>query len=166
MNLFFWNLFLALLWVAITAELSLYNLFIGALLGFFVLLMIRPLLPGSRYRLQFPLDYLLRLPRFLAFLLFFLKELLVSSLRVAYEVVTPGYSMRPGVIALPLDAKTDAEITILANLISLTPGTLSLDVSSDKKVLFVHAMYIEPDAEAVRKEIKNGLERRMLEVLR
>jgi multicomponent Na+:H+ antiporter subunit E len=75
--------------------------------------------------------------------------------------------MRPGVIAVPLDAKTDAEITLLANLITLTPGTLSLDLSPDRGVLYVHTMYIDQDdVERARRQIKDNLERRVLELLR
>jgi multicomponent Na+:H+ antiporter subunit E len=96
---------------------------------------------------------------------FFIWELLVANLRVAYDVITPRHRMRPGVIAIPLDAHTDAEITILSNMITLTPGTLSLDVSADRKVLYIHAMYID-DIESTRLKIKNGFERRLLEVMR
>ena len=73
--------------------------------------------------------------------------------------------MRPGVIGIPLDAKTDLEITMLANVISLTPGTLSLDVSPDRKTLYIHAMYVV-DPDELRREIKDGLERRLMELLR
>lgn len=73
----------------------------------------------------------------------------------------------PGVVAIPLDARTDAEITLLANLITLTPGSVSLDLSDDKRFLYVHAMYIDGgDVEAYRRSIKEGLERRVLELLR
>jgi multicomponent Na+:H+ antiporter subunit E len=68
-------------------------------------------------------------------------------------------------VAIPLDVETDVEITLLANLITLTPGTLSMDISDDRKVLYVHAMYVD-DPEALRAEIKNGFERRVLEMLR
>jgi multicomponent Na+:H+ antiporter subunit E len=60
---------------------------------------------------------------------------------------------------------SDNEITMLSNLLTLTPGTLSLDVSADRKVLYVHAMYID-DVDEVRRKIKEGFERRILEVLR
>ena len=73
--------------------------------------------------------------------------------------------MRPGVIGIPLDAETDLEITMLANVISLTPGTLSLDVSEDRKTLYIHAMYVE-NPDDLRTEIKDGLEKRLLELLR
>jgi multicomponent Na+:H+ antiporter subunit E len=69
------------------------------------------------------------------------------------------------VIGIPLEAKTDLEITVLANLITMTPGTLSLDVSPDRKTLYVHAMYIK-NPEALRFDIKENLERRVLELLR
>jgi multicomponent Na+:H+ antiporter subunit E len=73
--------------------------------------------------------------------------------------------MKPGIIAVPLDAETDFEITLLANLITMTPGTLSLDLSDDRKTLYVHAMYIT-DPEKIRHSIKHDLERRVLAVLR
>ncbi len=73
----------------------------------------------------------------------------------------------PGVVAIPLDAHTDAEITMLANLITLTPGSVCLDLSEDKRLLYVHAMYIDGgDIEAYRRSVKEGLERRVLELLR
>src|SRR5690606_6904510 len=74
-----------------------------------------------------------------AFVLYFLKEVVVANLRVAWEVITiHRHMMHPGIAAIPLEARTDIEIALLANLITLTPGTLSVDVSSDRKVLYVH----------------------------
>lgn len=73
----------------------------------------------------------------------------------------------PGVIGIPLDARTDIEIALLANLITLTPGSVTLDLSEDRLVLYVHAMYIDGgDVEAYRRAVKDGLERRVLELLR
>jgi multicomponent Na+:H+ antiporter subunit E len=95
----------------------------------------------------------------------FLYELIVSSVQVAWDVVTPRHLARPGIIALPLDARTDVEITVLANLICLTPGSLSLEVSADRRVLYVHTMFID-DAEASRRSLKQVFERRVLEALR
>ena len=86
-----------------------------------------------------------------------------ANLRVAIEVLTPQQRMRPAIVAIPLDVRRDFEITLLANLITLTPGTLSLDVSSDKRVLYVHSMYVD-DIDAFRREIKNGFERRVKEL--
>jgi multicomponent Na+:H+ antiporter subunit E len=84
---------------------------------------------------------------------------------VLWDVVTPSHISRPGIIRLPLDARTDMEIMAVANLISLTPGTLSIDLSDDRHYLYVHVMFLD-DVDVVRRELKDGLERRVLEVLR
>jgi multicomponent Na+:H+ antiporter subunit E len=112
-------------------------------------------------------NYLVKVRQALGLFLFTVWELILANLRVAHDVMTPSYYMRPGIIAIPLDARTDVEITLLANLITLTPGTLSLDVSADRSVLYIHVMYIDDDdLDAVRRKIKDGFERRVLEVLR
>jgi len=89
----------------------------------------------------------------------------LSSLRVAQAVLSPRLPIQPGIIAYPLEAKSDLEITLLANLISLTPGTLSLDVSSDRKVLYVHGMFVD-DPQKVIESTRRSLEKAVLEVTR
>ena len=112
-------------------------------------------------------SHFVKVPRALGLLFYFLKELLLASLVVAWDVLTPSSRVESGVIALPLDAKSDIEVTILASLISLTPGTLSLDVSEDKRVLYVHAVYIKKgDVEGLKRQIKDGFERKLLEITR
>ena len=106
--------------------------------------------------------YFTRVPRLIGFVVFFLKELVLANLRVTYDVLTPNDYMRPGVISIPLSLKTDAQMTMLANLITLTPGTLSLDISDDRRTLYIHAMYVD-DADQLRQEIESGLERRVKE---
>jgi multicomponent Na+:H+ antiporter subunit E len=108
---------------------------------------------------------LIRIYRLFSLIIFYLWEMLVSNLRVAYDILTPRHRMRPGFIAVPLEARTDLEILALANLISMTPGSLSVEASTDRKTLYVHAMYVE-DAGSMRHKIKDDLERRVLEVLR
>ncbi len=152
-----WNILLALMWAAVTGRFSFSNVAVGFGLSYLALWLAR--------RGETPSPYFAKVRQVVEFVLFFLWELLQANLRVASDVLTPRYRMRPGVIAIPLDARTDAEITALANLITLTPGTLSLDVSADRRVLYIHAMYLG-DVEAFRRTIKNGLERRLLEVLR
>ena len=91
-------------------------------------------------------------------------ELIVSSIKVAWDVITPRHRAKPGILAVPLDVRSDAAVTVLANLVSLTPGSLSLDVSEDRSTLFVHVMFIE-NLESVRAEIKEKIERRVKEAL-
>jgi multicomponent Na+:H+ antiporter subunit E len=112
-------------------------------------------------------SYFRKLPKAIGLVLFFLKELIVASIEVAYDVVTVHHMAEPGIIAYPLDARTDLEITILANIISLTPGTLSIDVSKDRSTLFIHALYIKGgQVEAFKQSIKIGFERRLLQLMR
>lgn len=159
MNLLTWNILLAVLWATVTGTFSLGNLLVGFAIGYIVLLIARPTMGRTTYYARFW--------RVVMFVLRYLGELVWASLRVAYDVITPTFHMRPGVVAIPMEAKTDVEITMLANLISLTPGTIALDVSSDRKVVYIHAMYIDDDdVEQLRREIKDGLERRVLELLR
>ena len=99
------------------------------------------------------------------FLLFFLKELVVANLKVAAAVIAPAGRLRPAIVAMPLALDRDAEIALLANLITLTPGTLSLDVSPDRRTLYVHAM-ADTSPDELRREIRDGFERRILEVFR
>lgn len=108
---------------------------------------------------------LLKIRQIVGFTLFFAWEIVLASLRVAHDVVTPPTYMRPGVIGIRLDAKTDAEITWLANLITLTPGTLSLDVSDDRGVLYIHVAFLD-DRDRTERDIKQRLERRLLELMR
>jgi multicomponent Na+:H+ antiporter subunit E len=103
--------------------------------------------------------------KLIAFVFYFLYELIKANIQVAIDVITPPFYMTPGIVKVPLTANTDVEITLLANLISLTPGTLSLDVSDDKTVLYVHVMYIT-DEQAFIDSVKNGFEKRLLNILR
>lgn len=125
------------------------------------------------FTLLWPLFYLInksyfrKLPKLMNLIVFFFKELIVANFYVAYDVLTPTTMMRPCIIALPLSAETDYEITILANMISLTPGTLSLDLSEDRKILFVHAIqFNEVDTEKLKSDLKNGFEKKLLEITR
>lgn len=156
MNTFLLNLLFAAVWAALVGEVDLAHLVFGFLLGYGVLWLLRPAIGGTYHR---------RLPMFVGFVLFFLRELVLSTLRVAWEVITPRKLRHAGIIAVPLDARSDTEITVFANLLTLTPGTLSLDVSDDRRVLYVHAMFVD-DPDAVRREIKEGMERRVLALLR
>lgn len=105
-----------------------------------------------------------RVGRVLVFSGYFLRLLVVANWEVLADLLTPGSRLRPGIVALPLRCRTAGEITLLSDLITLTPGTLTLDVSDDLDVMFVHGMYA-PDADEFRAELKD-LEARMLHAVR
>ncbi len=151
------NVALALAWAAMNGEISPANLTTGFVLGYLMLVLTRRPLNSGRYTSK--------VPQVLYFVLYFLWELIQSNVRVAYEVLTPGNHMKPGIVAIPLDVQKDYQIILLANMITLTPGTLSIDVSTDKRTLYVHSMYVE-DADAFRMSIKNGFERRIKELFK
>jgi multicomponent Na+:H+ antiporter subunit E len=156
MNAFAVNILLAFAWAAMTGEFSLASLLTGLVLGFFALWLSAPLTGIERL-------YFVRIYRIVRLALYFLYELTLSSLRVAWDVIRPFPRNRPALVEVPLDVQSDIEILLLTNLISLTPGTLSVDVMPDRKTLVVHAMFAE-DHEAVVAELKNGMERLVAEV--
>ncbi len=158
-NVILGNIFLPLVWMALTGAFTFANFALGFAISTLALWLISS--PADVTLIV----YLTRLLRFIGFFFFFIRELLLANLRVAYEVLTPGFQMRSAIIAIPLDAESDLEITVLANLITLTPGTLSLDVSPDRKTLYIHAMHVK-DVEQFRKDIKQRMERRVMEVFK
>ncbi len=157
MNLFMLNLFFALGFSAVRGQFNLTGLLTGFAVGYLALWISKPLYPGA--------TYFARVPRVLRLVVYFLYELVMSNFKVTWEIITPRHSSRPGIIGIELAARTDLEIMLVANMISLTPGTLSLDISDDRRVLYVHFMFLE-DPEEARRDIKEGLERRVLEALR
>ena len=156
-NQFLLNIFLAIAWMLLTGVVTAENFIEGLIIGYLILWVSKSALGGA--------SYFRKIPKAIGFFFYFVKELIVANLKVAFDIITPKDYMQPGIVAVPLDAETDMEITLLANLITLTPGTLSLDVSKDKKVLYIHTLYLD-DTEKFRSEIKNGMEKRLLEVLR
>ncbi len=90
----------------------------------------------------------------------FIYELVLSAVRVAWLVVQPRLNeqLSPLMIEFPLTVTRPGEISLLANLITLTPGTLSVDVSEDGKTLLIHALRVD-DAEAAIAEIRDGFEK-------
>jgi multicomponent Na+:H+ antiporter subunit E len=148
------NLVFTLVWGAISASFTPANLVLGFAAGALSLWLIR--------RELLPVTYPLRPLRLLLLALLFFRELAVSATKVAILVLRSNMALKPGIFAYPLTVKSDFEITLLANLITLTPGTLSVDVSDDRKVLYVHALDCA-DPGALRQDIARGFERRIRE---
>ena len=157
MNLLLINVLLAIIWAAVTGIYNLPNIAFGFLLGVFALSLIREQV-GS-------VGYFSRLRKVATLALVFLYELVLSTIRVAITVLSPNMNLKPGIFAYKLEVDRDFEITVLANLITLTPGTLSVDVSDDKQYLYVHAIDCS-DVDATRHDIATSFERRILEAFR
>lgn len=156
MTLLALHLVLTGLWVLVTGDPGGANTAVGLVLGYAVLWWLWPQEDDRRY--------FTKLPQAASFLVFIAWELVMSSLRVAYDVITPAANRAPAIVCVPLDVESDAEITLLANLITLTPGTIALGLSDDRRHLLVHSMFAESD-EQLRHEIKQGYERRVRALL-
>jgi multicomponent Na+:H+ antiporter subunit E len=150
---------LAVLWAAVSGTFTLPALVLGGAVAALALWVLRARL-GPRTGRG-------RVVRLTALILLFLRELILSAISVALWTLRPGVGkrLRPAIVAFPLTVDRDLEITLLANMITLTPGTLSVDVSADRKWLYVHALDCR-DPEALKAGIASGFERKILEAFR
>jgi multicomponent Na+:H+ antiporter subunit E len=152
--LFFFNVFLAFLWIILFQSSSLIDFVVGFLVSFGLLSILE-----RRYG---------RTGLYaLGFLMNVLWQVIVSSVEVAWVLIQPRLKIAPGIVAIPLDVTQDFQIATLASAITLTPGTLSVDVGRDTEtggqVLFVHTLFTD-DPEGLRRRIKGGFERYILEI--
>lgn len=147
---------LALGWAAATGNFSVLNLIFGAVIGGIGLFLVRDRVQGPKLRRK--------IARMLSLALLFVRELFLSAIRVGILVIRPDMRRRihPAIIAFPLRLTRDRDITLLANLITLTPGTLSVDVSDDRRFLYVHAIDCS-DRDALVRDIATGFEAKIME---
>lgn len=157
MNVIFLVVVLSLIWAAVTGTFTMMSLLLGAAIGVVAALLIRDQVDRPHIAR--------RLWRIIGLALLFIYELIISAWRVAVLVASPNMKarVRPAIIAYPLSVETDREITLLAMMITLTPGTLSIDVAEDRSVLYIHALEMTDREETIR-SIKQGFERRIMEV--
>lgn len=151
------NVFLAWVWMFLKVSYDSVTFFVGYFFGLVIIYLFRRFFESN--------FYLYRVFAVIRLFLIFIKELILSNIAVLKVILKPKLDIRPGIFALTTELQKDWEITILANLITLTPGTLVVDVSPDNKVLYIHAMDID-DAEEAIKSIKNTFEKAIMEVSR
>lgn len=153
------NIILTITWVLLTGEITLTNLAIGFILGYLLLTLVSRSTASERLS-----SYVARWPRLLRFVGYFVGSIIMANVRMTIAIFSPLHRLNPAIVAIPLDVQSSAEITLLANWITLTPGTLSLEVSADRSTLFVHTFDGGADIEAFRQEIKTKFEKRVQEV--
>lgn len=105
-----------------------------------------------------------RVVHFLGFLVFYISEVVKSNVRVAHDVLTPSHCMNPSIISVDVTGMTDRQLLFMANFITMTPGTLGLCFSADKSTLYIHAMYIDGEFDAVSEELANTYGKRVRRV--
>lgn len=147
---------LALVWVILQNEISAGMVVFGVILGIII-----PIATG-RWWPDRPSG--IRAGKMLAYVMLVLWDILVANIQVAWIVLTrSNANLRPAWVVIPLDLRQPEAITILAGTITLTPGTVSADLSNEGHSLLVHALDTD-DPDAVRDEIKDRYERRLKEI--
>ncbi len=140
---------ISVIWLLLKGDGSPGNFFVGLILAMILIYFLRRTYQQERsFR---------RVGDVVHFLVNFTRELIVANIQVLKIVLSPRINIRPGIIAFKTECKTPLGITLLANSITLTPGTLSVDISEDQTTIFIHTLDIEhPDQ--VRDTIRRGLE--------
>jgi multicomponent K+:H+ antiporter subunit E len=146
---------LAVFWLWLNNTVEPGHILLGALLGWALPLMTR--------RFWSEQERVSRVWRLLPFAAVVLADIVTANLSVARAVLSPVDRLRPGFVRVPLDLRSDVGISVLANTVSLTPGTLSAELTEDRRELIVHCLD-ERDPQALVREIKHRYERRLLEV--
>lgn len=151
------NFLIAFLWMFLTVSFNASTFIVGFLLGALMLWITKGFFPGRFYMQRvWAVIYLIGL---------FFKELISANIQVLLLIVQPKMPIKPAIFALPIVLEKDWEITLLSSLITLTPGTLVIDVSEDSKTLYIHALNYG-DADEAIDSIKNTFEKAIQEVSR
>lgn len=144
------NVLLAMLWIFFWGDLSLYTLAVGFALGYSVLYLFTRVVDPTMLRDA----YGQRIRDLVCFGWYFLRLLVRSNWETAVEIVTPGINVTPRIIRYDVTGMSDLRITTLSNAITLTPGTLVVDLRDDaaksKRWLYVHCLYAVDRHEAYR----------------
>jgi len=152
---------LPVVWCLVSGQITLGSVLLGLLFGVVV---VAPF--SELYRLDEVIhptgDWISKIPKKLKYFYVLIKEIIKANIVVAKIVIKPKIDIKPGIIAVPIRTKTNIGITGIANTITLTPGTLTVDISDDKSVLYVHSIDAT-DPQGVRDSIRDDLEYYVLE---
>ena len=130
-------------WLLLTFDVSLPNLVVGAVASLVTALLFARYYLNKAFRLLNPLRWFW----LLVYILIFAWECIKANFDVAYRVLHPAMPIKPGIVKVELDLKTDFARTMLANSITMTPGTISVDIVGDD--LYVHWVYVSSDDPAL-----------------
>lgn len=153
------NLTIAFLWTLLMDEEAFYmSTFVtGYLIGIGIVLLMQRFF-GSQF-------YLRRVYSAIKLLLIFISELFQSSILILKQILSPKLNIKPGIITYEHNMEGDYELTTLALLLTLTPGSVVMEVSPDGKIFYIHAMDVEESREALLRSIKT-FEKAIMEVTR
>ncbi len=156
---FLLNLFIAFLWMLLKDEDELrISTFLGGFLVGIVIIFLMHRFFGSQF-------YLRRLFSIINLLFIFNWELILSSILIIKQILSPKLDIKPGIFTYKTELQGDWELTVLAMLLTLTPGSVVLEVNPDGDIFYIHAMDIEKSKADVLRSI-GKFERAILEVTR
>ncbi|GAA0601917.1 Na+/H+ antiporter subunit E [Virgibacillus siamensis] len=151
------NLIIAVMWMFLSETFTAASFVTGYILGLGLLFLLNRFIPDT--------FYLKRVYKILMLIMLFIKELIISNIDIVKLVYNPKPEFEPGIFALPTELTSNWEITLLANLITLTPGTLSVAISEDNTHIYIHAMDIDDINDEIS-SIKDTFEKAIMEVTR
>ncbi len=150
------SLLLLIVWLMLNTTLSLGHILLGSVLAIVIPLICAPLrVPQPKIKRPF---------KAMLYVLVVLTDIVVANLQVALLVVGPQRKIKPGFVAIPLDLTDVLPITVLASTVTMTPGTVSGELSSDKKWLYVHVLDMPDNEQDVIDLVKNRYEARVKEI--
>lgn len=153
------NIFIAFLWMLLIDEdhINASTFFAGFLVGIGIIFLMHRFF-GTGFYLQ-------RVYTTFKLLLIFIRELIQSSVLVLKQILSPKLKIQPGIFRHETVLKSDLEITMISLLLTLTPGSVVMEVSPEGNVLYIHAMDVENERDAILSQLKN-FEKAIMEVTR
>jgi multicomponent Na+:H+ antiporter subunit E len=137
-------------WLLLTFDFSVSNLIVGAVASIFCALFFGKFFITNVYKLLQPRRYFW----FIVYLFIFIWECIKANLDVAYRVLHPAMPIRPGIVKVKTTLKSDMAKMLLANSITMTPGTISVDIIDD--YLYIHWIYIRSEDPEIYTPIITG----------
>lgn len=150
------SVILLIVWLMLNTTVSLGHIVLGSVLAIIIPLLCAPL--------RIPQPKMKRPLKALTYIFVVLKDIIVANFEVAYLVIGPMHKIKPGFVAVPLDLSDALPITVLASTVTMTPGTVSAEVSKDQKWLYVHVLDMPDDEQEVIDLIKQRYESRVKEI--
>lgn len=150
------SLLLLVVWLMLNTTLSLGHIILGSVLAIVIPLLCAPLrVPQAKIKKPF---------KAISFVFLVLKDIVVANIEVALLVVGPMHRVKPGLVAVPLDVVGTLPITVLASTVTMTPGTVSAELSKDEKWLYLHVLNMPVDEQELIDFIKQRYESRVREI--
>ncbi|MCS7151434.1 MAG: Na+/H+ antiporter subunit E [Endomicrobia bacterium] len=156
----FLTLLIFVIWI-ILSGVELYNILVGIFCSILIVLLFGDINIQNQWTVNKPQRYLW----FIYYFIVFLYEVIKANLDVAYRIILPNMPIKPGIVRVKTKLKSDAGLTLLANSITLTPGTLSVDIDKDNGYIYVHWIYVRDiNIEETTKKISWKFEKILLKI--